>query len=61
MAQQIAFDVLIIDEATRAIELRSLIPLRYRQNIGVPVGDPQQLPLLSTEVSITLPLISDLN
>ncbi len=53
MAQQIAFDMVIIDEAAQAIELSSLIPLKYRCTRCVMVGDPQQLPptVLSTEVS----------
>ncbi|KAK0201742.1 SEN1 N terminal-domain-containing protein [Desarmillaria ectypa] len=53
MAQQIAFDMVIIDEAAQAIELSSLIPLKYRCTRCVMVGDPQQLPptVLSTEAT----------
>ncbi|KAK0485493.1 SEN1 N terminal-domain-containing protein [Armillaria luteobubalina] len=53
VAQQIAFDMIIIDEAAQAIELSSLIPLKYRCTRCVMVGDPQQLPptVLSTEAT----------
>lgn len=53
MAQQIAFDMVIIDEAAQAIELSSLIPLKYRCTRCVMVGDPQQLPptVLSMEAT----------
>ncbi|KAK0221815.1 SEN1 N terminal-domain-containing protein [Armillaria fumosa] len=53
MAQQITFDMVIIDEAAQAIELSSLIPLKYRCTRCVMVGDPQQLPptVLSTEAT----------
>lgn len=50
---QFDFDIVIIDEAAQAIELSSLIPLKYRTNRCVMVGDPQQLPptVLSREVN----------
>ncbi|KAH9950533.1 SEN1 N terminal-domain-containing protein [Amylocystis lapponica] len=38
------FDLIIIDEAAQAIELSSLIPLKFRCSRCVMVGDPQQLP-----------------
>ncbi|KIY46559.1 hypothetical protein FISHEDRAFT_10623, partial [Fistulina hepatica ATCC 64428] len=38
------FDLVIIDEAAQAIELSSLIPLRFSSAVCVFVGDPQQLP-----------------
>ncbi|KAF9534475.1 SEN1 N terminal-domain-containing protein [Crepidotus variabilis] len=38
------FDMVIIDEAAQAIELSSLIPLKYGCMKCVLVGDPQQLP-----------------
>lgn len=38
------FDMIIIDEAAQAIELSSLIPLKYGCSKCVLVGDPQQLP-----------------
>uniref|UniRef100_A0A0W0F3J5 Helicase sen1 n=1 Tax=Moniliophthora roreri TaxID=221103 RepID=A0A0W0F3J5_MONRR len=38
------FDMIIIDEAAQAIELSSLIPLKFRCDRCVMVGDPQQLP-----------------
>ncbi|KAF8630856.1 hypothetical protein AX17_005215 [Amanita inopinata Kibby_2008] len=41
---QFDFDTVVIDEAAQAIELSSLIPLRYRCNRCIMVGDPQQLP-----------------
>lgn len=46
------FEMLIIDEAAQAIELSSLIPLKYNSARCVLVGDPQQLPptVLSQEV-----------
>lgn len=46
------FEMLIIDEAAQAIELSSLIPLKYNSARCVMVGDPQQLPptVLSQEV-----------
>jgi len=50
---QFDFEMVIIDEAAQAIELSSIIPLKYRTNRCVMVGDPQQLPptVLSREVS----------
>ena len=49
---QFDFEMVIIDEAAQAIELSSIIPLKYRTNRCVMVGDPQQLPptVLSQEV-----------
>ena len=38
------FETIIIDEAAQAIELSSLIPLKYKCNRCILVGDPQQLP-----------------
>ncbi|KAK7056794.1 hypothetical protein VNI00_002511 [Paramarasmius palmivorus] len=38
------FDMIIIDEAAQAIELSSLIPLKFRCDRCIMVGDPQQLP-----------------
>lgn len=48
------FEMVIIDEAAQAIELSSLIPLKYRCARCIMVGDPQQLPptVLSQEVCI---------
>ncbi|KAF8635838.1 hypothetical protein AX15_000034 [Amanita polypyramis BW_CC] len=50
---QFEFDTIIIDEAAQAIELSSLIPLKYKCNRCVLVGDPQQLPptVISQEAS----------
>lgn len=50
---QFDFEMVIIDEAAQAIELSSIIPLKYRTNRCVMVGDPQQLPptVLSREVN----------
>jgi senataxin len=50
--ESLDFDLIIIDEAAQAIELSSLIPLRYQCKKCVMVGDPQQLPptVLSMEV-----------
>ncbi|KAF5385735.1 hypothetical protein D9757_005459 [Collybiopsis confluens] len=47
------FEMVIIDEAAQAIELSSLIPLKYKCNRCVMVGDPQQLPptVISMEAS----------
>ncbi|KAF8908973.1 AAA domain-containing protein [Gymnopilus junonius] len=47
------FDMIIIDEAAQAIELSSLIPLKYRFSRCVMVGDPKQLPptVLSQEIT----------
>ncbi|KAF8645168.1 hypothetical protein AX16_007996 [Volvariella volvacea WC 439] len=44
MLEALEFDMVIIDEAAQAIELSSLIPLRYRCTRCIMVGDPQQLP-----------------
>ncbi|EKM51498.1 uncharacterized protein PHACADRAFT_199007 [Phanerochaete carnosa HHB-10118-sp] len=38
------FEMVVIDEAAQAVELSSLIPLKYRCQRCVMVGDPQQLP-----------------
>ncbi|KAM6494154.1 SEN1 N terminal domain containing protein [Amanita muscaria] len=38
------FDTIVIDEAAQAIEISSLIPLRYKCRRCIMVGDPQQLP-----------------
>ena len=37
------FDCIIIDEATQAIELDTLIPLQYGTTKMILVGDPEQL------------------
>ncbi|KAF9454791.1 hypothetical protein P691DRAFT_804153 [Macrolepiota fuliginosa MF-IS2] len=42
--EQLDFDMIIIDEAAQAIELSTLIPLKYKCQRCVLVGDPQQLP-----------------
>ncbi|KAF5360948.1 hypothetical protein D9756_004803 [Leucocoprinus leucothites] len=42
--EQLDFDMVIIDEAAQAIELSTLIPLKYRCQRCILVGDPQQLP-----------------
>ncbi|KAI0304428.1 SEN1 N terminal-domain-containing protein [Multifurca ochricompacta] len=42
--EALEFDMIIIDEAVQAIELSSLIPLKYNVARCVMVGDPQQLP-----------------
>ncbi|TFY69567.1 hypothetical protein EVJ58_g358 [Rhodofomes roseus] len=42
--EQFDFELIIIDEAAQAIELSSLIPLKYDCKHCVMVGDPQQLP-----------------
>ncbi|KAI9443210.1 SEN1 N terminal-domain-containing protein [Lactarius indigo] len=42
--EALEFDMIIIDEAAQAIELSSLIPLKYNVTRCVMVGDPQQLP-----------------
>jgi senataxin len=46
------FEMVIVDEAAQAVELSSLIPLKYRTKRCVMVGDPQQLPptVISQEV-----------
>lgn len=38
------FNTVIIDEAAQAVELSTLIPLKYNCDRCVLVGDPQQLP-----------------
>ncbi len=38
------FDAVIVDEATQATELQTLIPLKYKSKLCVLVGDPKQLP-----------------
>ncbi|KAG6838869.1 hypothetical protein C0991_007789, partial [Blastosporella zonata] len=38
------FEMVVIDEAAQCVELSSLIPLKYRSNRCIMVGDPQQLP-----------------
>ncbi|KAL6302769.1 SEN1 N terminal-domain-containing protein [Sparassis latifolia] len=42
--EELDFELVIIDEAAQAIELSSLIPLKYRCSRCIMVGDPQQLP-----------------
>ncbi|KAG9315884.1 hypothetical protein JVU11DRAFT_3533, partial [Chiua virens] len=42
--EQLEFDMVIIDEAAQAVELTSLIPLKFRTPRCIMVGDPQQLP-----------------
>ncbi|KZT73806.1 hypothetical protein DAEQUDRAFT_355275 [Daedalea quercina L-15889] len=42
--EQFDFELIVIDEAAQAIELSSLIPLKYNCKHCVMVGDPQQLP-----------------
>ncbi|KAH9042137.1 SEN1 N terminal-domain-containing protein [Lactarius pseudohatsudake] len=51
--EALEFDMIIIDEAAQAIELSSLIPLKYNVTRCVMVGDPQQLPptVISQEAS----------
>jgi senataxin len=51
--ESLEFDMIIIDEAAQAIELSSLIPLKYGCSHCIMVGDPQQLPptVISPEVS----------
>jgi len=50
------FGMVIVDEAAQAVELSSLIPLKYRTTRCVMVGDPQQLPptVISQEVGFLL-------
>ena len=50
--EDLEFDMVVIDEAAQAIELSSLIPLKYGCSKIVMVGDPQQLPptVISLEV-----------
>lgn len=38
------FETVIIDEAAQAVELGSLIPLKYRCRRAILIGDPKQLP-----------------
>ncbi|CAG8432785.1 518_t:CDS:2 [Diversispora eburnea] len=38
------FDTIIIDEAAQAIELCTIIPLKFNVNLCILVGDPNQLP-----------------
>ncbi|KAF9267418.1 hypothetical protein L218DRAFT_984944 [Marasmius fiardii PR-910] len=38
------FEMIVIDEAAQAIELSTLIPLKFKCNRCILVGDPQQLP-----------------
>jgi senataxin len=47
------FEMIIIDEAAQAVELSTLIPLKYKSTRCVMVGDPQQLPptVISQEAS----------
>jgi senataxin len=40
----ITFDDVIIDEAAQAVELSSIIPLKFQSKRYVLVGDPNQLP-----------------
>lgn len=51
--EALEFDMIILDEAAQAIELSSLIPLKYNVTRCVMVGDPQQLPptVISQEAS----------
>jgi senataxin len=51
--EQIDIEMVVIDEAAQAIELSILIPLKYRFNRCIMVGDPKQLPptVISTEAS----------
>ncbi|KAF7288567.1 hypothetical protein HMN09_01385800 [Mycena chlorophos] len=42
--QDLEIDMVIIDEASQAVEPSALIPLKYQPNHTVLVGDPQQLP-----------------
>ena len=39
-----SFEIVVIDEAAQAVELSTLIPLRYGCKRCVLVGDPKQLP-----------------
>jgi senataxin len=54
--ENLEFDMVVIDEAAQAIELSSLIPLKYGCSKCVMVGDPQQLPptVISQEVRTPL-------
>ena len=38
------FDTVIIDEAAQAVEIQTLIPLRYSAKRAIFIGDPKQLP-----------------
>ncbi|KAJ7670210.1 SEN1 N terminal-domain-containing protein [Mycena rosella] len=51
--QDLEIEMVIIDEASQAIELSALIPLKYQPKHSILVGDPQQLPptVLSQEAS----------
>ncbi|KAF8516825.1 SEN1 N terminal-domain-containing protein [Hysterangium stoloniferum] len=42
--ENLDFEMIVIDEAAQAIELSSLIPLKFRSKRCIMVGDPQQLP-----------------
>ena len=50
------FEMVIIEEAAKAVELSSIIPLKYNCVRCVMVGDPQQLPptVISQEVRLFL-------
>ena len=52
--ENLEFDMVVVDEAAQAIELSSLIPLKYASSRYVMVGDPQQLPptVISQEVRL---------
>ncbi|KAJ6559197.1 SEN1 N terminal-domain-containing protein [Mycena vulgaris] len=52
--QDLEIEMVIIDEASQAIELSALIPLKYQPKHSILVGDPQQLPptVLSQEASV---------
>lgn len=41
---QNGFDTVVIDEAAQAVELSTLIPLKYGAKRCILVGDPSQLP-----------------
>ena len=49
----VTFDTIIIDEACQAVELSTLIPLRYSSKRVILIGDPNQLPptVISKEAS----------
>ncbi len=51
---QLDFDVIIIDEAAQAIELSTLVPLKFTCKRCILVGDPNQLPptVMSGQVRI---------
>ncbi len=40
----LTFDTVIVDEAAQAVEIQSLIPLKYQAKRAVFIGDPKQLP-----------------